>query len=471
MNANDRCSLSAVALAWWFGVAALIAACGGGSDNSAPALQAPAPGPVPGPGPGPGPALTPPPIAQTQAGDPEGLPNFATIGAAGGTLVSSDGRLTVDVPAGALTTDTEIGIAPIVAKAPGSLGSDYRLTPEGLTFAQPVTLTFTHSATEAAAAWADSLRVATRDSRGRWVVAGATRDAAQRKTSVTMTHFSDWSLIAGLQIAPASAAVLINKDLVLKVVDCGDAPDPDDAGAPPVLRECRSLAVGTETSNWSVNGIVNGNAAVGTMKSMFGLAGYLAPGAVPDQNPVAVSTEVMEVVPWLMGAYTTRLVSNVLVVDHVHAYEGTAFGTVVSPYQTLRTSANLRFVHNPELSTGGALWYDGVGTAHVHAKPSACTSGSGRAAVSEATLQVFTEGPLAGTYQLSVGAKVDVTMTCGDPPTTVTIPIVGAIGAAGTDICPAVQIGNDAGRLAGSWSCNAAEGTRGTANWTLRATE
>ncbi len=77
---------------------------------------------------------------------PEGLPTEATIGAGGGTLASSDGRLNITVPPGALAGDTVIAIQPITATAPGALG-----TPEDMTFAQPVTLTFTYPADEAAA--------------------------------------------------------------------------------------------------------------------------------------------------------------------------------------------------------------------------------------------------------------------------------------------------------------------------------
>ena len=103
---------------------------------------------------------------------------------------------------------TEVGIQPITATAPGALGSGYRLTPEGVTFGQPVTLTFKYSSDEAAAVVASSLRVATRDARGLWSTPSVTLDAAQRTISVTTTHFSDWSFVGGAQIAPAAAAVL-----------------------------------------------------------------------------------------------------------------------------------------------------------------------------------------------------------------------------------------------------------------------
>src|SRR4051812_2234058 len=62
-----------------------------------------------------GPNPTPPP---TEKGTSLGAKLTKTLGAAGGTIVSADGRLTITFPAGALATDTEIGIEPITNKAP-----------------------------------------------------------------------------------------------------------------------------------------------------------------------------------------------------------------------------------------------------------------------------------------------------------------------------------------------------------------
>jgi len=79
----------------------------------------------------------------TAPGVPDGAPTAATIGPGGGSLASSDGLFTVEIPAGALGADTEIGVQPITNTAWGALGTSYRLTPNGLTFVMPVSLVFT----------------------------------------------------------------------------------------------------------------------------------------------------------------------------------------------------------------------------------------------------------------------------------------------------------------------------------------
>lgn len=70
---------------------------------------------------------------------PTGQPVSATIGSEGGELRSNDGRLTVSVPAGALTSEERIEIQEIQWEG----GRAWALRPDGLAFAAPVTATIT----------------------------------------------------------------------------------------------------------------------------------------------------------------------------------------------------------------------------------------------------------------------------------------------------------------------------------------
>src|SRR6266542_5019916 len=78
----------------------------------------------------------------TETGTPTGEVSGASIGTSGGTLTSTDGNITVAIPAGALTATTAVSIQPITNEAPLGLGFGYRLLPEGTTFSKPVTITF-----------------------------------------------------------------------------------------------------------------------------------------------------------------------------------------------------------------------------------------------------------------------------------------------------------------------------------------
>src|SRR4051812_42723836 len=52
-----------------------------------------------------------------------------TVGAAGGTLATSDGTLTVAIPPGALGSDVTITIAEVTAPATGAIGKTYEIGP------------------------------------------------------------------------------------------------------------------------------------------------------------------------------------------------------------------------------------------------------------------------------------------------------------------------------------------------------
>lgn len=76
----------------------------------------------------------------------------ATVGAAGGTVATANGKASVVIPAGALAADTEISIErvgggdlpPNLAQAAGPDGVTYRLSPDGLAFpaGTPAVVTF-----------------------------------------------------------------------------------------------------------------------------------------------------------------------------------------------------------------------------------------------------------------------------------------------------------------------------------------
>src|SRR5215212_2799218 len=71
----------------------------------------------------------------------------ATIGSAGGSLVSHDGLVTLEIPPGALPAAKAITIKPAQAGALGSafagipVAQAYELGPSGLAFDKPVTVT------------------------------------------------------------------------------------------------------------------------------------------------------------------------------------------------------------------------------------------------------------------------------------------------------------------------------------------
>src|SRR6476661_8458618 len=86
----------------------------------------------------------------TAIGQPVGSASTASIGAAGGSLTSPDGRVTLTIPAGALGAATSISIQPIENTAPLGVGLSYDFLPNGQQFAKPVTVTLHYTDEELA---------------------------------------------------------------------------------------------------------------------------------------------------------------------------------------------------------------------------------------------------------------------------------------------------------------------------------
>lgn len=65
-----------------------------------------------------------------------------TIGPRGGTLISEDGRFSVDIPEGALASEVELSIEEVDCELGEAIGSCYAVFPTGTTFLYPVEVAY-----------------------------------------------------------------------------------------------------------------------------------------------------------------------------------------------------------------------------------------------------------------------------------------------------------------------------------------
>ena len=104
------------------------------------------------------PACDPPPM--------EPLPGvYEIIGADGGSLRSEDGVLTVDIPAGALSEETEFRIVP-TTDAPPSIGMAYHVEPT-MSLGKPALVTYSYASADVSGRDLEALRIG-RDIGGEW---------------------------------------------------------------------------------------------------------------------------------------------------------------------------------------------------------------------------------------------------------------------------------------------------------------
>ena len=140
-------------------------------------------------------------------------PTPITVGPAGGTLILDDGAVALQVPAGALTEAVHIEARPTLAyPTGGSLlvpGSVYELTPNGLSFAVPASLTLRLAFEALPSTVAESdLRVYNAAATG-WNQIAGSRQAANNYVVASITALG----VYGLQGAPV-ATVTVSRDTV-----------------------------------------------------------------------------------------------------------------------------------------------------------------------------------------------------------------------------------------------------------------
>jgi len=286
----------------------LLQACGGDSES-------PAPAPTPTPAPTPAPPPPPPPLPQeptaTEVGAAIGPVVSATIGATGGRLVSADGRFTLIVPAGALATNTRIGMQPITNGAHGGAGAGYRLTPDGQTFALPVQLRFNYNAADLRGTTPAALRVAYQDAQRYWrPLDNQVLDATVQTVTVESVHFTDFALYHEYSLKAERTDMLVNETNDLKMHQCTIR----EFGIIKAIYDCKPApeTITARLRNWSVNGDEDGDGPIGTVTATGRTTARYSspPNAPPDSaNPVAVSAE------RLLDAGSELLVANINVYD------------------------------------------------------------------------------------------------------------------------------------------------------------
>jgi len=242
----------------------------------------------------------------------------------GGSIRSSDGKITLTVPAGALSKSTQISILPVSNGSPNGNGLAYRLEPSGVHFEKPLQLLFNYDSASVKDSTQMLFGISMQDNKGNWYqLRKCTVDTVAKTVSGNINHFSEWSLFEHLSIKPTGTRVKINKhvQLIISVIDPPHEDvevEPLDDGTLAPLRKPKYMSF----ENWSVNSVVKGNSAVGTITPTDMMeANYQAPATVPDKNPVQVSVSIKDLTYTFKGIHFKNLMltSNITIYDN--AYE------------------------------------------------------------------------------------------------------------------------------------------------------
>lgn len=258
----------------------------------------------------PDPPVNTPPAAVTPVGTPVDNPVGKVIGSSGGSLVSADGKLELNIPAGALVNNTNISIQPVTNETPGGIGLSYHLMPDGIKFAKPVTLVYHYTDGEINGTLPYLLCIAYQDSLFQWKADFKKRnvDTISKTVSLGISHFSIWSIGARLIITATSEELYENETSTLRtlVQSPPEQASVSDDDLPPL--PSTSLLPANIVSNWKVNGQLNGNSQNGMITGGGSEVSYKAPSAIERERTVQVSAEVKyEIVLYNNG----RVVSSI----------------------------------------------------------------------------------------------------------------------------------------------------------------
>lgn len=281
----------------------------------------------------------------TAKGTPNGEIHNYTIGPAGGTITSDDGKITLSFPAGAVSATTTVGIQSITNNVPLGLGDGFRLSPEGTTFSKPVTLIINYANIPLNDAIPEFLWITTQNADGTWsAIHSSEVNTASKTVTITTTHFSDWALgrFLDLTLDPVASTLKVGKSLQLRVSgfladQYGDSADirplaPFESELAPldeegIILDKANTYKDIKVGKWKLNGTA---APVSSTSGALTQEGkFTAPGSIPSKNPVAVSVD-LDVYNKNGDKTQFSLVSNITIIDAEHYLKLVVDGVTVN---------------------------------------------------------------------------------------------------------------------------------------------
>ncbi len=133
--------------------------------------------------------------SSSSSSNPPGTPTSSVIGTTGGSIASSDGVLSLSIPAGAVNGNVTVTVTPEASPPSGAVGAVYDIGPTGTVFNFPVTMTFHYASADIGSASPSSLRAATYGSNAWQILAGGKVDANAKTVSGTTMHLSTYGEI------------------------------------------------------------------------------------------------------------------------------------------------------------------------------------------------------------------------------------------------------------------------------------
>ncbi len=311
--------------------------------------------------------------APTEIGKPDGEPVSQKIGKDGGTLISSDNKITLIIPAGALLSETLISIQPTTNFAQESMGKAYQLEPSGIQFQKPAQLVFHYTDEEMDGQSPELMGVAWQDDNGAWKgLRKVNLDKISKTITANIKHFSGWCLAWAIFLKPEKTRLKVSEFMVVWLIQRMLMDSPGEEPSEQILDGAFYKNI-----NWSVNGIPDGDNNVGKIVfisspppdgGMFQAISrfYDAPAQVPDNNPVEIKVEIIDIMyenkvyPNTTRKCKVRIYDNLYEVKMVYTMDapaGSMLGVVkYKDYGSFIISLNKKEAEIIEMVNKNAEW-------------------------------------------------------------------------------------------------------------------
>ena len=277
----------------------------------------------------------------TEIGKPDGEKVNLIIGEEGGRLKSSDGKVELVFPAGALTENTNIIIQPVINLAPNGSGKSYWFEPSGIQFKKPVQIIFHYTDEQAEICPPDLMGLAIQNKEGKWSFTDYDSwDSTARSLKGSIIHFSGASNVNKMMLVPNVSNIQVGDELEMWVMDIRDRFEYKGWDIF-FFDETEEKNI---TTRWYVNNIFEGDREVGYVRDNGHFerlisAKYYAPRILPNKNPVTIKVEyymfkkgaggkTFKLIKTLTSKIYVYDVYNVTIICHIKAAAGSQLGNV-----------------------------------------------------------------------------------------------------------------------------------------------
>ncbi len=258
------------------------------------------------------------PGTPTEVGKPVGAMTTQTIGPAGGTLTASDGKLTLTIPAGALTKETTISVEPVENTSGLSVGTGYHFLPDGTQFAKPATFTYRYTDDEMAGADPNRLGIVVQQPDHSWrLTRRATIDPAQRTITSQINHFSWWSVVTQFKLTSKKSEVVPGEKaeltLLFSAISFEKPKDIGDELSSPII----PVGNASLLREWTLNGQlfpnqdIDGSLELDPESTPIRIT-YTAPKTLPAKNKRVAAVNIQLEVE---GSAKLMLIANIRIVS------------------------------------------------------------------------------------------------------------------------------------------------------------